>query len=202
MSNLVDPLQNLINQAAQIKPKTRTIQQYTQRLDPKNTSGTLLLLDISGSMSDWVGEYRKIDLLRQALNRELAQGETAIAFHSTTAILSSLQAIPDPMGGTALHLAILEGSKLRPKHTLVVSDGRPDDEAQALAAAASLSGIINTLFIGSDNDHNAINFMRQLARLGCGKAEVCDLRRPQQQYIFPQLIAKLRLPRAARVLRP
>ena len=125
-----------------------------------------------GAAGCWM---RKIDLLRQALDRPIAAGETVLAFHSLAERLTSLQAIPEPMGGTALHLAICVGAAVMPGHTLVVSDGQPDDPAQALAAAAQLSGTISTLYLGSDTDKEAIAFMRKLARLGCGQYQHCDV---------------------------
>lgn len=176
MSNLVNPLQSIIDQAAMVKPKTKTVEKYAERINPKNTTGhTLLFLDISASMAEVVGQSRKIDLLRQALDRTLAPGEIAIAFHSIINVLPTLQLIPEPQGGTAMHLAIEHGCTLRPKHSLVVSDGLPDDEKQALSAAKRMTGTISTLYIGPDSNQKAIEFMRKLARLGCGQAQACDL---------------------------
>lgn len=179
MSDLVNPLQALIDQAAQVNPKTNAVKAYAQRLDPKDTSGkTLILLDISGSMSESVGSTRKIDLLRRALNRTLKRDEIAIAFNSVVEVLFTLLMIPEPQGGTALHSAIAHGVRLRPRHTLVVSDGQPDDERQALAEAKKLTGTISTLYIGRDDDEKAIAFMAKLARLGCGTSQTCDVRNP------------------------
>lgn len=191
---ITNPLQSLINQAALVKPRCKTVQQYAHRLNPKKASGTLLLLDISGSMGEFVGSWRKIDLLRLALNRPLHPGERVIAFHSIATEINSLQAIPAPEGGTAMHLAIAQACALHPTHTLVVSDGRPDDEMQTITAAKKLTGTISTLYIGSDSDTTAIKFMRELARLGCGRAESCDLRREKNWQILPTAIEQLRLP--------
>lgn len=173
--SLTNSLQGLIDQAASRK-SSGTITRYSQRLNPKQTSNLrLLLVDISGSMGNYVGSMRKIDMLRQALNRPLAPDERAFAFHSCVFPLDSLQSIPEPDGATALHLAIESGYPFNPIHTLVVSDGMPDDKQQALRAAKKLTGTISTLYIGSDNDAVAIQFMRDLARQGCGTADVCDL---------------------------
>lgn len=192
MSNLTDPLQSLIDQATELKD-SGTVKQFAKRLNPKKVGcQSLLLLDVSGSMHEFVGPgVRKIDLLRQALDRPLAPGEVAIAFQSVVLPINSLQAIPEPMGGTALHLAIAEGANRKPAATLIVSDGKPDDAKQALRAAGKLSGVINTLYIGSDDDYEAIEFMRSLARLGCGKAQVCDVSKPEQQPQLKHAIAGL-----------
>jgi hypothetical protein len=177
--NLTNPFASVIAQAAQQEGDTETLKQYAQRLNPKKASGSLLLLDISGSMSETIENgIRKIDILRQALNRPLHPGEQAIAFNSAWYPLLSLQAIPEPSGSTALHYAIQEvATTYKPATTLVVCDGRPDSPEQALEAIRKLSGVINTLYIGPDNDQAAIDFMRKLARAGCGRAHCCDLRR-------------------------
>lgn len=196
MSEIINPLQGIINQAALTKTKAKTVQQYAERLNPKNAAGTLLLLDISGSMVGWVGGYRKIDLLRRSLDRDLNSGETAIAFHSICELVADLRQIPEPQGGTALHLAIATGCQYRPSHSLIVSDGVPDDKAMAIAAAKKLTGTISTLYIGHGSNRTAIAFMQSLARLGCGRYDFCDLSQVEQVARLAQSIEQLRLPPA------
>jgi len=182
MSDLISPLQLLINQAGAAKD-SGMIELYSQRVNFNPTGVSAIALDASGSMNEVVESgIRKIDILRQALDRPLAKDEVAIAFSSICTQLSSLQDIPEPGGGTALHLALAEIAKLYPRQTLVVSDGRPNSKTEALTVAQSVSGIINVLYIGPDNDVEAIEFMRQLARIGCGVSQSCDIRTaPVQQ---------------------
>jgi hypothetical protein len=180
MSNIVNPLQLLINQAASAKP-SGAMQTYRERLNPKSSGNTVILLDISGSMSEVVGSKRKIDILRQAVNRQLLINEVVLVFSSGCDRVTSFQLIPEPFGGTAMHLALQKAASYAPSHTLVVSDGQPDCQNQALLAAEKLSGVISTLYIGDDGDVDAISFMSKLARIGCGRAEVCDIRNPQNQ---------------------
>lgn len=178
MSDLINPLQNLLDQAAEL-PDSGQVKKFAQRVTPSSrraSQTSILLLDISGSMGAVISGKRKIDILRGALNRPLEPDEMAFAFNSICEPIPDLRAIPDPLGGTALHFAIKAIKPHKPRQTLIVCDGKPDDPAQALSAARSLSGVINTLYIGPDSDRAAIEFMRQLARLGCGQSAVYDLR--------------------------
>lgn len=138
MSEIVNPVQSIIAQAAKLKD-SKQIEKYRQRLEPHNINSIqLILIDISGSMSDWVVNKRKIDVLRQALARPLHNNEVALAFHSVPLQLYSLQEIPEPQGGTALHCAIATSLPYRPAQTLVISDGKPDDPKQALTQAQKI----------------------------------------------------------------
>lgn len=180
MSSIINPLQLLINQAASAKP-SGAMQIYRERLNPKSSGNTVILLDISGSMSEVVGSKRKIDILRQAIDRRLLINEVVLVFSSGCDRVASFQLIPEPFGGTAMHLALQQAASYAPSHTLVVSDGQPDCQKQALLAARKLIGVISTLYIGDDSDVNAIAFMSKLARIGCGQSEVCDISNPQNQ---------------------
>ena len=130
-------------------------------------------------MNEVVGGKRKIDILRQA-NRQLIN-EVVLVFSSGCDRIASSQLIPEPFGGTAMHLGLHQAASYAPSHTLVVSDGQPDCQRQTLLAAQKLSGVISTLYIGDDADIEAIAFMSKLARIGCGRSEVCDIRNPQNQ---------------------
>jgi hypothetical protein len=176
---LANPLQSIIDQAA-AKPALPRVEAYARRL---NASGpTVLLLDVSGSMAAaaWGGR-RKIDILRDAV-RDLMSTDAPrlVTFAATAAALpadAASTAIPEPAGGTALHRGIDAVSDLRPARTLVISDGQPDDEGRALAAAALLTGTIDVLYVGPDSDAAAIAFMARLARSGSGTMHKHDLMR-------------------------
>jgi hypothetical protein len=180
MSNIVNPLQLLINQAASAKP-SRAMQTYRERLNPKSSGNTVILLDISGSMSEVVGSKRKIDILRQAVDRQLLINEVVLVFSSGCDQVASFQLIPEPFGGTAMHLGLQQASFYSPSHTLVVSDGQPDCQKQAFKEAEMLPGTISTLYIGNDKDLNAVAFMSKLARVGCGRFEVCNIHNLENQ---------------------
>lgn len=168
MSNLASPFDAILAAAAKVKPSEATAERFRR---VRVTGGErVLLLDCSGSMGEWVGAKRKIDILRSAIGQLDLSQYRIYAFSSGAEEVQPF-AIPDPSGGTALHFAIgLAASQCNPQETLIVSDGMPDSKALALDAAARLPGVISTLFIGSDQDSEAIAFMRQLARLGCGRS--------------------------------
>ena len=180
MSDLLNPLQSLISQASQLQD-SGAAKKYQQRVFPsakqKAGSSKILLLDISGSMGEYVSDYyggrRKIEILQNAI-APIARHYEILAFSSDTQWIKC-GILPEPCGGTAMHLALAVAAEVRPAQTLVVSDGHPDDEKAALATAKRLTGTISTLYIGSDSDNKAIEFMRKLARLGCGQADVMEL---------------------------
>jgi hypothetical protein len=133
------------------------------------SSGAILIVaDVSGSMSESTGTRRKIDILREAVSQK-PENARLIAF---SAMAHEVSELPDPNGGTALHLALELAARYKPATTLVISDGQPDDKAMALAAARALTGIINVLYCGPDGDQEAILFMQALARAGLGSVVV------------------------------
>lgn len=183
MSDLINPFDSILQQAAKL-PESGALKPVTRRLNALSNV-SIILIDVSGSMAETIESHkRKIDLLREALDRPLFEHEVAVAFHSVVLRLYSLQDIPEPCGGTALHAAIAQSIPYLPARTLVISDGKPDDPKQALCLAEKLSGIINTLYIGLEQDTEARAFMRQLARIGCGRAQVCDITNPQNQSLL------------------
>jgi hypothetical protein len=191
MSSLINPLQAIIDRAAK-ENSSNSLRIYRERLNANPSGGTVIILDISYSMAETVhGGKRKIDILRDAMNRNISPNEILLIFSSDCRLIYDFSSIPEPYGGTAMHLAILNAAMHKPKHTLIVSDGQPDCKKQALSAAKNLSGIISTLFIGSDEDLEAIAFMSQLANVGCGRSEVCDIRYPQKQNALKSAIAGL-----------
>jgi hypothetical protein len=147
----------------------------------------VIVADVSGSMDSaaWGGK-RKIDILRAAV-AEIMSGFPSPRLIAFSGGVLDIERLPEPSGGTALHLALTYATRYRPGSTLVISDGQPDDETKALASAEALPGRIDTLYVGPDADKAAINFMARLARLGCGQSSRADLARAQ-----PQLASTMR----------
>lgn len=174
MSNITNPLESILAQAAQL-PDSGALKAIDQRLSAKSDK-SVILVDTSLSMSERVksGE-RKIDILRSVFHRPIAANEIAIGFDSSCNIIATFAQIPEPSGSTDMEGAISLAATYKPKATLIISDGVPDSETKTLSAAKKLTGVINCLFIGDENDTEAISFMRKLARLGCGQAKVCDI---------------------------
>lgn len=177
--DLSNPLQSLIAGAAQALPATTgQTDRFKARLDGAG-AGVVILADVSSSMDERAGLRRKIEVLAEALNGlwpEL-RGARLIAFGSTAREVGSPSDLPAPSGGTALHLALEEAAAGRPGKTVVISDGRPDSESAALAAADRLPGVIDVIYCGPDSDQQAIDFMYRLARAGGGRIFIRDIAR-------------------------
>lgn len=117
-----------------------------------------LLLDISGSMGEYLGaNTRLIDKLR-----ELAEGFTDVRrfeFETTCREISSKDRISEPIGGTALDIAFQTVKRAKIEHVVLLTDGRPDHEGRALEAARGLK--IDVFYVGPDP---APEFLRKLAQ--------------------------------------
>jgi hypothetical protein len=137
----------------------------------------VILCDVSSSMAELSGERRKIDILAEALDQALNRMDQCllIAFSSFPTLIESVEDLPSPNGGTALHLALEEAYEFAPERTLVISDGQPDSRSDALAAAEDLTGRIDVIYVGPDDDVDALDFMRSLARQSGGELVIEDL---------------------------
>jgi hypothetical protein len=149
------------------------------------TAGIALLMDTSGSMLQLAGSRTRIDVARDIWNAvtPTAPGALLVAFDSIPHVLKSGERLPDPAGGTALHLALELVAPFRPRKVIVISDGSPDNPGAALAAARALDCEIAAYFCGDDCDHGAVAFMRALGWAssdGLGHMAVADLRKPEQ----------------------
>jgi len=167
MSNVINPLQALIKSAAQTLPtQTGAVDRFRARHEAAGPR--VIIADVSMSMASLVGSRPKIDVLREAATDLRKAYSCRLITFSDVAVVDA-ETIGPPSGSTALHLALDAAIALRPCNTLVISDGEPNDAALALACAEKLSGLINTLYIGSESNRSAIEFMQALARRGCGE---------------------------------
>lgn len=173
--SLANPLQAIIDQAAKTSTVTGATSVYRERLDRAGNC-RVVLADTSGSMNELAnGGRKKIELLREALD-QVVTDERVILFSDLPGEVHRLDiAAVEATGGTRLDLALELAAGMRPRHTLVISDGQPNDQASALASAQRLSGIIDVLYIGPETDYEAIAFMRRLAGVGGGSAVVHDV---------------------------
>lgn len=175
---LTNPLAGIVAAAAKNLPaKSGVVADHKQRI--ATGADVVILADTSGSMFENAGRRRKIDILSEALATIRADLPSAatIAFDSLPRRLAPHEALPAPNGGTALHLAIDEAAKLRPRKTVVITDGQPDNDRQAIASAGKLSGTIDVIYCGDDSDTRAIDFLRRLAAAAGGTIVVHDLKR-------------------------
>lgn len=153
-------------------------------------AATVILADVSGSMR---GE--KIRLLTEALTR-LWPGLPKAALISFSAFPTRIhgpEALPVPHGSTNLAGALELATTLHPAKVIVISDGRPDDEEGALAAADQIPGMIDVLYVGDDDNTEAIAFMKSLAMAGGGECVCNDIAKTRLALAAP-ISALLGLP--------
>lgn len=170
VTSIANPLQSLI-QSASKQESSGEAGRYQQRQQAQATSAVVILADVSSSMNEPAGGKKKIDILREALSHQWPSVRYGhlIAFSSLVATIDSPANLPNPSGSTALHLAIEAARSFRPRRTLIISDGHPDDKDAALIAADGLTGRIDVIYCGPEGDEKAINFLNRLARRTGGR---------------------------------
>jgi len=124
----------------------------------------LFLLDVSGSMDDKIGEKRKINHLRDVMS---TYPDAKILCFSSNINKVSGKSIPDPNGSTNLAKAFkyINDNVIaseRPERVVLISDGEPDDEYDALEWSKNLSLPIDIIFIGK-KESKGYRFMQKLA---------------------------------------
>lgn len=114
-------------------------------------------------MSARSGEKRKIDHLRDVMTPY--QDAKMLCFSSSISKVSDAKFIPEPDGGTNLARAfkyIKTDMVEKPERIVLVSDGEPDNEKDALEQSKNLSLPIDIIFIGK-KESKGYNFMQRLA---------------------------------------
>lgn len=138
---------------------------------------SMLAIDVSGSMGAVLATgLRAIDELRKVATvlREthpvpmLAFGLTGQ--HS----VSMVETIPEPGGDTPLAKAITFAKAQNANHLVVISDGMPESQSAALAAARAFGGPIDVFYVGDPGDPGEL-FLRQLAEATGGNCSYTDL---------------------------
>jgi hypothetical protein len=174
---LANVLTSIVTQASKL-PDTGVATNYQARIGSGNPLSRVMLIDTSGSMDEICrgsGCKRRIDILKEAIASIGWQDYRLVCFNFRVTPIQDVKNICEPCGGTALHRAIEYATSLYPAQTLVISDGEPEDESEAIKAAKKLSGTISTLYVGDDDNKEAISFMAKLAKLGCGKPYIQSL---------------------------
>lgn len=182
-TSVINPLQGLINQVAATTPRdTGATRAAAARAEYARTyPGTAILADVSGSMAApaW-GGHSKCHVLRDAIRASLRGDSVLVAFSSSARVIPAATDLPEPNGSTAMHIGLRAAIAQRRGRILVVSDGEPDDEASALAAASDYLGTIDVLYIGPDSNAAAMAFLQRLARTGHGRYHGSDISRAGQ----------------------
>ncbi|HHT51733.1 MAG: VWA domain-containing protein [Clostridiaceae bacterium] len=133
----------------------------------------ILLLDISGSMSGPSGDgIPKIDHLRKAVAALEWNDIKWVAFsdnvysNGNSKIFSKEVPIPDPRGGTGLHVALEYLNSIRAVEAfdkvVFISDGAPFSRELSLQEAQRLGVPIDVIYIGRD-DEWGMDFMKKIA---------------------------------------
>jgi Mg-chelatase subunit ChlD len=148
------------------------------------TRRSLLLVDCSGSMDTRLsatGE-RRIDALRKVVADIRQDHPVPVAAFGRLrgrVLVEVVESIPEPSGTTPLDTAIEFGQAQGATHLVVVTDGEPNSESAAIAAAQRFGGPIDVFFVGDPNTHGAA-FAARLAALTGGTSGVSDLGKPKE----------------------
>jgi uncharacterized protein with von Willebrand factor type A (vWA) domain len=174
-AEISSPLQSIVKRlaATQVEgPAARLKARFEDATD-----NIVVLADCSGSMEDLIGSQnmRKCDHLRIALEDVLLAFPKIklIAFHFTAKVITDAARLREPQGGTNMAAALRLAQKFKPRKTIVISDGLPDNERAALKAADELTGAIDTIYCGPDA-HPAAEFLRKLSRSSGGVSVLWD----------------------------
>lgn len=134
----------------------------------------VILVDVSGSMS--VRDSRNGEQRYKVACDELAQlqkqmpGKIAVlSFSDSTKFCAGGVPVFDG-GGTDLIRALkfAKMADVTGMRFFVISDGCPDDERSALDVARTFRNRIDTIYVGSETDERAIEFLRKLAAASGG----------------------------------
>lgn len=185
---IANPLANVIAAARKALPPTNgaTARAHHDRTRPRRQ---MILADVSASMAEMAGSRPKVQVLSDAL-ASVPHVET-LAFSSWVQPVPAGTPLPEPSGGTALHIAIDHALASGATDLLVISDGHPDAPSLALEAADRFRGRIDVIYCGPETDCQGLAFMRRLAR-GGGAAHHRSLSKPQ---LVLEEVRRLALPR-------
>lgn len=122
----------------------------------------MLLVDTSSSMYSNIdphdytpGAKTSIKALREVVAEIRAGGPVpTIAFGGTPAV-RFVDDVPEPAGGTPLHLAIPFAKSYGANRLVIVSDGAPDLAGQTLEEATLFGGRIDVVYAGPSSGHYA-----------------------------------------------
>ena len=142
----------------------------------------VILVDVSGSMNahDAPGGKSRyqaaVDELRKV--QESNPGKIAIISFSSSAQLCP-SGIPLFQGATTDLAGALRFAKMADVggiRFIVISDGLPDSEKEALSVAATFSGEIHTIYVGPEDDYKGGRaFLQRLATANKGTFHVAEL---------------------------
>lgn len=177
-SELSSVLRDIVSKAAKAPTgNTGEIARIKKRFEGCSND-TVVLCDVSSSMNDMIGSLslRKIQHLKIALTDLLSAHPDAIiiAFGSTAQIIRAPDDLSENLWGSTNLCAGLDlAAKLKPRRTVIISDGMPDDKNGAATMVDNLTGQVDTIYCGPDG-HPAIQYLQSLSRAGGGRHMTFD----------------------------
>ena len=171
---IVSPLADIVRKAMESKnsgkvQELREAEQKRLDLAAKRMKGAsseiLIVADISGSMEESIGglsvtKHQHLEIALADIRRTHPSAKV-IVFNSFVQLFTGTK-VPCPTGATNLAGALEFAQSFRPKKTVIISDGLPDDEQAAKKEAGKLTGVVDTIYCGPDG-HPAIEFLRSLS---------------------------------------
>jgi len=180
MSNLPapPPLLNIIErlQAGRIQNDITKIE--ARMHDASDT--VVVICDTSSSMLSYVGSSKKskLDMLKDALTDIMNNFPKVQAYAFSNMVWKinrdEVQALK-AYGTTRLDAAFQHIAPLKPRKTILISDGCPNNRDAATAMAAALTGTIDIIFCGPETDTTAIQFMESICKLSGGRKIKWDM---------------------------
>lgn len=161
------PLADVIKRATQ-KKSSGAISKARAKIEKRMKGASdeiLVVCDLSGSMEDPIGvggvsKYEHLKIALADIKRSYSKVRVILFSYGPQEWAGG--PMPEPNGGTNLAGALAFARKWRPKKTIIISDGVPDDEYAAQKEADAITGEVDTIYCGPDG-HPAINFLRSLA---------------------------------------
>lgn len=146
----------------------------------RQDSNIFLLLDCSGSMDSYTSNGKtRITGLRETVRSIQSEKEMRMVQFGFGTECTFITEIPNPSGGTPLHLAIRFAKQNGAGRAIVISDGCPDSENEAMDSAREFGGRIDVVFIGNPGERGEM-FLKRLAEATGGEAFTGDLTEPKK----------------------
>lgn len=170
----------ILTKADHKKTETSSLLDLFKRKDSKK----ILLIDVSTSMSDLVGNRSKFQIMQDILSNDLS-GYRSFTFASHCEEVRFNQ-LPKPHGSTNMAMAFYVVKREDPDSVILITDGCPDSEALALEASKGLK--INIIYIGPDP---VPDFLRKLANLTEGNFDSVNMFQRGSQLLLKSKIKGL-----------
>ena len=141
---------------------------------------TVVLIDTSGSMGamDSRGGKSRYDVACSELSKlQGANPGKILVISFSDEVKVCLNGIPyNFMGGTLVGRALhyVKQYDLPGMNIIVISDGEPMDETEALAIARTFTNTINTIYVGPPDELRGREFLQKLAAATGGKTVTAD----------------------------